>query len=138
MDISSKGESEVNREPVNPINSGNVRKRTFSVIRAIILDKLAEGRKTINQIASQTGINWRTVELHLTFLAGKGAVREVFSSQYVRIFEITDKGLSHLSELKQEVLKNLQATSEEKSGVSSDYSGDNVNENVNALFEQKQ
>ncbi|MBI3034388.1 hypothetical protein HYY72_04460 [Candidatus Woesearchaeota archaeon] len=67
-------------------------KRTFRVIRIAILRTLLAGQQTINQIATKTGINWRTVELHLTYLSGKGFCREIFSSQYVRIFEITGNG----------------------------------------------
>ena len=32
---------------------------------------LTKGRMTINQIAIDSGINWRTVEKHLTYLIGK-------------------------------------------------------------------
>ncbi|MBU0536003.1 MAG: hypothetical protein KKE20_03495, partial [Nanoarchaeota archaeon] len=45
-------------------------------------------------LSSETGINWKTVDNHLTYLVGKGLAREVFSSRFVRIFEITDKGLA--------------------------------------------
>ncbi|GEM_PF-928421 len=71
-------------------------KRTFYAIRLAILNALSSGQQTINQIAVKAGINWRTVELHLTYFSGKGFVREIFSSQYVRIFIITDKGAEAL------------------------------------------
>ena len=67
-------------------------KRTFIEIRNSILICLASGQKTINQISSETQINWKTVERHLTYLIGKGWVREVFKSSYVRILELTAFG----------------------------------------------
>ena len=71
-------------------------KRTFVEIRNSILLSLASGQKTINQISSETNINWKTVERHLTHLIGKGWVREVFSSAYVRIYELTAFGKNYL------------------------------------------
>lgn len=68
------------------------RKRTFTVLRERLLVVLNQKRKTINQIANDSGINWKTVEKHLTYFVGKGLVEEVFSSEYVRIFELTQKG----------------------------------------------
>ncbi len=77
-------------------------KRRFSELRDIILRSLASEQKTINQISSETGINWKTVDNHLTYLAGKGLAKEIFSSKFVRIFEITDKGMEVLGHKKQE------------------------------------
>ncbi|MFO8016316.1 MAG: winged helix-turn-helix domain-containing protein [Candidatus Woesearchaeota archaeon] len=71
-------------------------KRRFRDIRNIILDNLSTGQKTINQIASETDINWKTVDNHITYLIGKGLAREVFSSKYVRIIEITERGSERL------------------------------------------
>ena len=71
-------------------------KRKFIEIRNSILLSLTDGQKTINQISSETGINWRTVERHLTYLIGKGWVKEVFSSAYVRIYELTSFGSEYL------------------------------------------
>ena len=71
-------------------------KRTFIEIRNSILSSLASGQKTINQISSETFINWKTVERHLTYLTGKGWVREAFSSSYVRIYEMTAFGKDYL------------------------------------------
>lgn len=71
---------------------GFAEKRTFNEIRNSILISLATGQKTINQISSETRINWKTIERHLTYLVGKGWVREAFSSAYVRIFELTAFG----------------------------------------------
>ena len=67
-------------------------KRTFDEIRYLILSSLINGQKTINDISNKTSINWKTVENHLTWLTGRGLVKEVFSSAYVRIFELTDNG----------------------------------------------
>jgi DNA-binding transcriptional ArsR family regulator len=72
------------------------KKRTFDSIRILILSTLYEKRKTINQIAKDIGVNWKTVEHHLTYLAGKQLIHEVLSSEYVRIFEITNKGREYM------------------------------------------
>ena len=48
-------------------------KRTFKELRDTILKTLADGHKTINQLSQDSKINWKTVELHLTYLAGRGA-----------------------------------------------------------------
>ncbi len=66
-------------------------KRPFTEIRNKILLILST-QKTLNQIATETEINWRTVNNHLTYLKGMDIVKEVFSSPYVRIFELTEKG----------------------------------------------
>ncbi|HLG23304.1 MAG TPA: ArsR family transcriptional regulator [Candidatus Nanoarchaeia archaeon] len=79
----------------NPTNV-SVSKRTFTELREIILLSLSKGQKTINQISSETGINWKTVENHLVHLVGKGLTREVVSSPYVRIFELSAFGKDHL------------------------------------------
>jgi len=71
-------------------------KRTFTEIRDLILLSLASGQKTINQISINTSINWKTVESHLTHLTGKSLVKEVFSSSYVRVYELTAFGKDYL------------------------------------------
>lgn len=71
-------------------------KRSFSHIRHMILSALVDSRKTINQIAKDIEVNWKTVENHLTYLMGKKFISEVFSSKYVRIFKITEAGKRHL------------------------------------------
>lgn len=71
-------------------------KRTFIEIRNSILLSLASGQKTINQLSNETQINWKTVDRHLVYLVGKGWVREVFSSAYVRVFELTAFGKDYL------------------------------------------
>ncbi len=78
------------------ITNGFAQKRKFIDIRNSILLSLASGQKTINQISIEAGINWKTVERHLTHLIGKGWVREVFSSAYVRIYELTAFGKDYL------------------------------------------
>ena len=80
----------------------NGKKRTFSELRHIILVMLLSGQQTTNQLSIKTGINWRTVEAHLTFLIGKGLVTEVLKSEYVRIFRLTDAGMQHASGLVQQ------------------------------------
>lgn len=80
-------------------------KRTFSELRNRILLALADGQKTTNQISIKSGINWRTVESHLTYLLGKGLVREVLKSEYVRIFRLTDDGELYVKELFSQKIK---------------------------------
>jgi len=71
-------------------------KRTFSTIRHMILLSMVAGQRTINEVSSITSINWKTVDNHLIYLLGKGLVKEVFSSDYVRIFELTEKGTRYI------------------------------------------
>ena len=79
-------------------------KRTFIKIRNSILLSLASGQKTINHLSNETQINWKTVERHLIHLTGKGWVKEVFSSAYVRIFELTAFGKDYV---RKNVSKNV-------------------------------
>lgn len=74
------------------ISEDSAKRRTFGMIRNLVLNTLTSKRKTINQIAKDVGVNWRTVESHLTYLCGKKLAKEVFSSEYVRIFDITEDG----------------------------------------------
>jgi predicted transcriptional regulator len=85
MDIGENKESAISR-------------RTFSTLRSTIMLALSKGTKTINQISTETGINWRTVELHLTYLVGKGLAKEIFNSTYVRIFTLTDEGKKDITD----------------------------------------
>ncbi len=89
-----------------PLNIDNTyekeQKRTFIEIRKLILATLFEKKKTINQIATDSGINWRTVEKHLTFLIGKKYAQEIFSSEYVRIFELTEYGAKQVEKIRLE------------------------------------
>jgi len=82
-------------------------KRTFIEIRKIILSTLLNGKKTINQISTDSGVNWRTVEKHLTFLIGKKCVDEIFSSEYVRIFELTSQGKTYIEKIKTEEMDKI-------------------------------
>ncbi len=67
-------------------------KRTFYELRQLILRELSNGQQTINTISKNTGINWRTANEHLEFLAKNGDVTEVVSLEYVRIFRLTEQG----------------------------------------------
>ena len=80
-------------------------KRTFIEIRDLIFLTLKSDKKTINQIASESGINWRTVEKHLTYLIGKKYASEIFSSEYVRIFELTNQGTDYVEKLQKEQIQ---------------------------------
>ena len=71
-------------------------KRTFEEIRRDILKFLSNGQTTINHISNQTDINWKTVDNHLVYLIGRGLVNEVFSSEYVRIYELTEDGKDYV------------------------------------------
>ena len=78
-----------------------MKKRRFVELRNKILKFLQNKKQfTLNHIARSTKINWKTVDNHLTYLVGRGLVKEVFSSPYVRIFEITEKGLAQLKNVK--------------------------------------
>lgn len=71
-------------------------KRTFKELRQAILSDLLQGRKTVNQLAKDAGINWKTVDNHLIWLKGRGFIRDVFVSSYVKIYELTDEGRAFL------------------------------------------
>ncbi len=71
-------------------------KRRFRDIRHLILKSLYSKRKTVNQISSDTKINWKTVDNHLIYLMGRELVEIVFSSPYVKIFELTETGKDFL------------------------------------------
>lgn len=77
-------------------------KRTFNDLRTLILETLSQGQMTVNELSTKSGINWKTVDNHLIFLVGKGYVRTVFASRYVKIYEITEEGRALLG--KEEVL----------------------------------
>jgi len=63
-------------------------RRHFKEIRQIILRDLLMGQRTVNQIAENTGLTWRTVDNHLIYLSGKGLVEPVFVSEYVKIYRL--------------------------------------------------
>ena len=93
-------------------------KRTFDKIRDCILISLASGQKTINQISGETQINWKTVERHLIYLIGKGWVREVFSSAYLRIFELSAFGKDYV---RKNVSKSVHISDEKIFRISEEY-----------------
>lgn len=75
-------------------------KRTFNELREIILQTLVDGKRTLNEISRLSGINWKTVDNHITYLIGRAMVTEVFNSPYVRIVELTEKGKEYLEHKK--------------------------------------
>ena len=75
-------------------------KRTYDKIRKSILSTIDGPQKTINEIAKNSKVNWKTVQRHLTYFKGMGFIEETFSSPYVRIFEITEKGKQELKKWK--------------------------------------
>lgn len=68
------------------------KKRKYGPLRRLVLDSLAGGQKTVNQVSKETGINWRTVDNHIIYLTGRGYLKEVFVSSYVKIYAITERG----------------------------------------------
>ena len=76
------------------------KKRSFKEIRKAMLIELCKEQKTINDLAKCSGINWKTTQNHLIFLVGMGFAKEVFNSQYVRIFDITEKGKEECEKIK--------------------------------------
>lgn len=77
--------------------SSKQHKRTYSELRLLLLNSLKNGEKTLNELSRVSGINWKTCDNHLIWLVGMEWVEEVFSSRYVRIFKITEKGKERLS-----------------------------------------
>ena len=67
-------------------------KRKFGEIRGKLFKSLVPGQRTLNDLAKRSGVNWKTTDRHITYLIGKGLVREVLSTPYVRIYELSDKG----------------------------------------------
>ena len=63
-----------------------MQRRTNAKIREKIL-RVCKGARSIYEIAAASGINWRTTELHLNYLKGRGLVAEVFTHKHLRIFE---------------------------------------------------
>ena len=77
---------------IKPSKLSKLSKRTFEHIRLCIIFTLYSKEKTINTISTETGINWKTVESHLVYLLGKKFVEDVYSSEYARIFRLSDRG----------------------------------------------
>jgi len=78
----------------------NQEKRTYPEIRIKLLKTLSKGQQSLNELSKNSGINWRTCNNHLTFLMGSELAEEIFSSKYVRIFKITEKGINELKNAK--------------------------------------
>jgi len=78
----------------------NQEKRTYPEIRIKLLKTLSKGQQSLNELSKNSGINWRTCNNHLTFLIGLELAEEIFSSRYVRIFKITEKGISEIKNAK--------------------------------------
>ena len=76
----------------NRQGDGQSSKRTFAEIRSTILLALSSGQKTVNKLSTQTGLTWKTVDNHLIYLIGRGYVKEVFASPYVKIYELSERG----------------------------------------------
>lgn len=102
-----------NAQIIGEVQKGE-QKRTFEELRKIIVLVLTHGRMTINQVSLKTGVNWKTVEKHLTFLIGKGYVEEVFSSEYVRIFELTQKGRTLVEKIRQDMIAKVVTKDQEQ------------------------
>ena len=68
---------------------------------------------TINQVSTASNINWKTVEGHLTYLCGKGMVTEVFKSEYIRIFKITDLGKEYLKKIRVAIIEKYVSVLED-------------------------
>lgn len=78
----------------------NKERRTNKDIRHLILYSLKNKDRSIHEIAANTNINWRTTELHLTFMKGREYVSEVFRHHQLRIFKLTDQGLKQLKKIR--------------------------------------
>ena len=92
--LNRKKEGHFNSNITNANNSNEAQtsKRTFEHIRLCIIFSLYSKEKPINTISTETGINWKTVESHLVYLLGRKYVEEVLTSEYARIFRLSDKG----------------------------------------------
>jgi len=77
-----------------------MKKRTFDVVRGILLNKLLKKDRTINGLSKVSGVNWKTTERHLIYLTGKGFAKEVLFSDYVKIYGITERGKDFLKDEK--------------------------------------
>ncbi|MEM4282693.1 MAG: ArsR family transcriptional regulator [Candidatus Woesearchaeota archaeon] len=71
-------------------------KRTFHEIRDIILYNLANGKKTAHQISTETGIGWKTVNNHLTYLIGIGMIKVIFSNNHMKVVELSEQGRAYI------------------------------------------
>lgn len=67
-------------------------KRKFIELQRLILKSLKKRRLSINEISESARINWNSTSRQLVLLKGMDFVREVFSHQRLRVFELTEKG----------------------------------------------
>jgi len=73
-----------------------MKKRTFEVVRKILLKRLLKKDMTINELGKISSVNWKTTERHLVYLCGKGFVKEILFTSYVKIYGITERGKEFL------------------------------------------
>ncbi|MBT3406961.1 PAS domain S-box protein [Candidatus Woesearchaeota archaeon] len=101
------------KEFLGKIDYSQPRKKSFKELRARILISLLKKQMTINQVSTASNINWKTVEGHLTYLCGKGMVTEVFKSEYIRIFKITDLGKEYLKKIRVAIIEKYVSVLED-------------------------
>lgn len=66
------------------------KKRKFKELRQQILKELKKGERTLNQLAKATNTNWSTIDKHITYLVGRGKVKSVLQTKYVRIYKLAE------------------------------------------------
>ncbi|MBI4143945.1 ArsR family transcriptional regulator [Candidatus Woesearchaeota archaeon] len=80
-------------------------RKTYLIIRLFILQSLLQKEKSVNNIAHDTGINWRTVDKHLDYLLEQGLVSKFYFAEQLKIYSITELGRHAISrQTLQEVL----------------------------------
>ncbi len=67
---------------------GNHKKRRMKLLKTLASNK----KQTLNELAVNSGLCWKTAKTHIVYLKGKGLAKEVLNTPYVRIFEVTEKG----------------------------------------------
>ena len=70
------------------------KRKTYPKIRQLILNEFSKGERTVNEIAQNTGLTWRTVDGHIIWLIGKGIIEPVFVSSYVKIYRKRETEIS--------------------------------------------
>jgi predicted transcriptional regulator len=76
-----------------------MQRRTNRIIRSLILKIVNSNPQPIREIAKKSGIDWYSTERHLTYLKGRGIVKEVFTHRLLRLFQLTELGIQVVSEL---------------------------------------
>lgn len=80
-------------------------RRNYLTIRLLILLNLSEKTKSVNELASDAHINWRTTAKHLAYLESKGFVEKHYFAEHLSIYRITKLGFDVLTQAPlQEVL----------------------------------